>query len=133
MHRMQQLQTLQSKRLQQALNAVAEYKTEIVELKKRFEDVDAKNREISANMKHINPTSGDNEPPSPPQSSSAVPTIMTRDDLIVEQPTSTKNMKLNSGDMITKRPYSDSDETSNMEENNVNDSNSSNLPKKPKV
>ncbi|KAI9588298.1 uncharacterized protein LOC119631555 [Glossina fuscipes] len=133
MHRMQQLQTLQSKRLQQALNALAEYKTEIVELKKRFEDVDAKNREISANMKHINPTSGDNKPPSPPQSSSAVPTIMTRDDLIGEQPTSTKNIKVNSDGTIIKRPYSDGDETSNMEENNVIDSNSSNLPKKPKV
>ena len=46
MHRMQQVQHLQNKRLQQALNSVAE-------LKKRLEDVDAKNREISENIRHI--------------------------------------------------------------------------------
>ncbi|XP_061400685.1 uncharacterized protein LOC133336402 [Musca vetustissima] len=54
MHRMQQIQNLQYKRLQQALSSVAELNVQIVELKKRLEDVDAKNREISANIRHIN-------------------------------------------------------------------------------
>ncbi|KAM7355311.1 F-box protein pallbearer isoform 1-T1 [Cochliomyia hominivorax] len=53
MHRMQQLQNLQNKRLQQTLSSVAELNVQIVELKKRLEDVDAKNREISANIRHI--------------------------------------------------------------------------------
>lgn len=51
---MQQVQNLQHKRLQQALSSVAELNVQIVELKKRLEDVDAKNREISANIRHIN-------------------------------------------------------------------------------
>ncbi|XP_075160913.1 F-box protein pallbearer isoform X3 [Haematobia irritans] len=54
MQRMQQIQNMQSKRLQQALSSVAELNVQIVELKKRLEDVDAKNREISANIRHIN-------------------------------------------------------------------------------
>lgn len=54
MHRMQQIQNLQNKRLQQTLSSVAELNVQIVELKKRLEDVDAKNREISANIRHIN-------------------------------------------------------------------------------
>ncbi|XP_065362379.1 uncharacterized protein pall isoform X1 [Calliphora vicina] len=53
MHRMQQVQNLQNKRLQQTLSSVAELNVQIVELKKRLEDVDAKNREISANIRHI--------------------------------------------------------------------------------
>lgn len=54
MHRMQQMQTHQSRRLQQALSSVSELNVQIIELKKRLEDVDAKNREISANIKQIN-------------------------------------------------------------------------------
>lgn len=50
---MQQVQNLQNKRLQQTLSSVAELNVQIVELKKRLEDVDAKNREISANIRHI--------------------------------------------------------------------------------
>lgn len=50
---MQQVQNLQNKRLQQTLNSVAELNVQIIELKKRLEDVDAKNREISANIRHI--------------------------------------------------------------------------------
>uniref|UniRef100_A0A1I8PRH2 F-box domain-containing protein n=1 Tax=Stomoxys calcitrans TaxID=35570 RepID=A0A1I8PRH2_STOCA len=53
MQRMQQIQNLQNKRLQQALSSVAQLNVQIVELKKRLEDVDAKNREISANIRHI--------------------------------------------------------------------------------
>lgn len=53
MHRMQQIQNLQNKRLQQSLSSVAELSVQIVELKKRLEDVDAKNREISANIRHM--------------------------------------------------------------------------------
>uniref|UniRef100_A0A1A9WTA4 F-box domain-containing protein n=1 Tax=Glossina brevipalpis TaxID=37001 RepID=A0A1A9WTA4_9MUSC len=132
MHRMQQLQNLQSKRLQQALNAIAEYKTEMVELKKRFEEVDAKNREISANMKHINPASGDKKPSSP-QSSSAVATIMAKDDLIVEQPTSTKNLMLNASNLITSKRHYDLEKKGNAEDDNAMVGDSSNLPKKPKI
>ncbi|XP_046808797.1 F-box only protein 28 isoform X3 [Lucilia cuprina] len=63
MHRMQQVQNLQNKRLQQTLSSVAELNVQIVELKKRLEDVDAKNREISANIRHISggePTKAEN-------------------------------------------------------------------------
>ncbi|XP_004525425.1 uncharacterized protein LOC101449691 [Ceratitis capitata] len=55
MNRMQQIQAQQSRRLQQTMNTISTMSTQITELKKRLEDLDAKNREISANIKQINP------------------------------------------------------------------------------
>ncbi|XP_053953237.1 uncharacterized protein LOC128860037 [Anastrepha ludens] len=59
MNRMQQIQVQQSRRLQQSMNTITIMSTQITELKKRLEDLDAKNREISANIKQINPSSGE--------------------------------------------------------------------------
>ncbi|XP_011195915.2 uncharacterized protein LOC105220997 [Zeugodacus cucurbitae] len=62
MNRMQQIQVQQSRRLQQTTNTISTMSTQITELKKRLEDLDAKNREISANIKQINPGAGDSTP-----------------------------------------------------------------------
>ncbi|XP_014098760.3 uncharacterized protein pall [Bactrocera oleae] len=59
MNRMQQIQVQQSRRLQQTMSTISTMSTQITELKKRLEDLDAKNREISANIKQINPGAGD--------------------------------------------------------------------------
>ena len=50
MQKMQQIQNQQSRRLQQTVSVIAELNIQVVELKKRLEDIDAKNRELSVNM-----------------------------------------------------------------------------------
>ncbi|XP_073837186.1 F-box protein pallbearer isoform X3 [Musca autumnalis] len=80
MHRMQQIQNLQYKRLQQALSSVAELNVQIVELKKRLEDVDAKNREISANIRHINGGAS-------PDTAKTTPPLCDTDAVITVDPT----------------------------------------------
>lgn len=53
MHRMQQLQILQSRRIRQAMTLITGLNLQFVEMKKRIEEVDTKNRELFANIKQI--------------------------------------------------------------------------------
>ncbi|XP_036338290.1 uncharacterized protein LOC118748094 [Rhagoletis pomonella] len=78
MNRMQHIQVQQSRRLQQTMNTIATMSTQITELKKRLEDLDAKNREISANIKQINPATGESTNAAPVVG--AVPSTEVNDD-----------------------------------------------------
>ncbi|XP_055914078.1 F-box only protein 28 isoform X2 [Eupeodes corollae] len=71
MNIMLQVQTNQSRRLNQSLATIIELNAQVIELKKRLEDMDAKNRELSASIKQLN---GDSSATNTPQTTATTST-----------------------------------------------------------
>lgn len=71
-NRMLAVQAIQSRRLSQSMGHISVLSAQITELKKRIEDMDAKNRELSASIRRLN-----GEPNSPNTSQSTSTTTTT--------------------------------------------------------
>ncbi|XP_055845103.1 uncharacterized protein LOC129911358 [Episyrphus balteatus] len=128
-NRMLQVQNSQSRRLNQSLTTIAELKAQVIELKKRLEDMDAKNRDLSASIKQLN---GESTAPSTPQSSANAQEFTNADvttDITSHDNTTTANPIDDPSTTTVKRPLVEPP----LEEENSSISTSLNIAKKAKV